>query len=276
MTEAVTASVTGAAKMAREIEVIHQPGPSATPILFIHGAFHGAWCWQEHWMPHFSAHGWDCYALSLTAHGASPGDIRRARIRHYVEDVAAVVRDLPAPPILIGHSMGAFTIQKYLEDERHPARAAVLLASVPHRGAAGYMLQQTLRDPIRVVSQLASGRVRLVVETLDKLRRNFFSDAIPDAELARLHPRLVDESALAILDFSFFALPNVRAVRDRALPKLVVAALDDAIFSVDDEALMAQVYRADVRTVPGGHDVMLDVSWQAGADAVLEWMRDRG
>ncbi|MCS7071282.1 MAG: alpha/beta hydrolase, partial [Anaerolinea sp.] len=153
------------AAMADSIEILHWPGPSSTPILFIHGAFHGAWCWQAYWMPYFSARGWDCYALSLRAHGATPGDIRRARIRDYVADVAAVVGDLPASPILIGHSMGGFTIQKYLEDARHPARAAVLLASVPYRGAAGYMLKQTLREPLRVAAQLAARRVDLVIDT---------------------------------------------------------------------------------------------------------------
>lgn len=258
--------------MDNSIEIIHSPGPSAIPILFIHGAFHGAWCWQEYWMPYFSARGWDCWALSLRAHGATPGDIRRARIRDYVADVVAVVRDLPAPPILIGHSMGGFTIQKYLEDARHPARAAVLLASVPHRGAAGYMLRQTLRDPIRVAAQLAARRVDLVIDTPEKLRRNFFSSATPEADAARFHPHLVDEAALAILDFSFFALPNVRAVRARRIPMLVVAALEDAVFSVAEEALTAAAYDVELRTVPGGHDIMLDVAWQAAADAVLEWI----
>ncbi|MGQ9909247.1 MAG: alpha/beta hydrolase [Candidatus Flexifilum sp.] len=258
--------------MADPIEIVHRPGPSTTPILFVHGAFHGAWCWQEHWMPYFSARGWDCWALSLRAHGATPGDIRRARIADYVADVAAVVRDLPASPILIGHSMGGFTIQKYLEEARHPARAAVLLASVPHRGAAGYMIGQTLRHPIRVAAQLVARRVNLVVDTPETLRRNFFSSAMPAADVARLHPHLVDESALAILDFSFFALPNVRAVRARRVPMLVVAALEDTVFSVAEQALTAAAYGAELRTVPGGHDVMLDVAWQAAADAVLEWM----
>lgn len=35
------------------------------PLVFIHGSFHAAWCWAEHWLPFFSNHGYDCYALSL-------------------------------------------------------------------------------------------------------------------------------------------------------------------------------------------------------------------
>lgn len=35
------------------------------PLVFIHGSFHAAWCWAEHWLPFFSQNGFNCYALSL-------------------------------------------------------------------------------------------------------------------------------------------------------------------------------------------------------------------
>lgn len=35
------------------------------PLVFVHGSYHAAWCWAEHWMPFFSASGYDCYAISL-------------------------------------------------------------------------------------------------------------------------------------------------------------------------------------------------------------------
>ena len=34
-------------------------------IVFAHGAYQGAWCWKEFFMPYFSRIGYDCYALSL-------------------------------------------------------------------------------------------------------------------------------------------------------------------------------------------------------------------
>lgn len=40
-------------------------GPKNPPLVFIHGSFHAAWCWAEHWLPFFSGSGFDCYALSL-------------------------------------------------------------------------------------------------------------------------------------------------------------------------------------------------------------------
>lgn len=35
------------------------------PLVFIHGSYHAAWCWAEHWLPFFSTNGFDCYAVSL-------------------------------------------------------------------------------------------------------------------------------------------------------------------------------------------------------------------
>ncbi|MFS8016801.1 putative alpha/Beta hydrolase [Helianthus anomalus] len=37
------------------------------PLVFVHGSFHAAWCWSEHWLPFFSENGFDSYALSLLA-----------------------------------------------------------------------------------------------------------------------------------------------------------------------------------------------------------------
>jgi alpha-beta hydrolase superfamily lysophospholipase len=37
------------------------------PILFVHGSYHSAWCYAEHFMPYFAALGYDAYAVSLRA-----------------------------------------------------------------------------------------------------------------------------------------------------------------------------------------------------------------
>lgn len=94
-----------------------------TPLLFVHRAWHRAWCWNEHFLPCFAAHSYRSYALSLRGHGtsASPKRFRTARVRDYVEDVAQVAGQLDRPPVLIGHSMGELVVQKYLETHEAPA-----------------------------------------------------------------------------------------------------------------------------------------------------------
>ncbi len=112
-----------------------------TPLLFIHGMMHGAWCWDVHFLDYFVQHGYAAHAVNLRGRGNSEGreKLRWTRIADYLEDVDTVVRQLPCPPILIGHSMGGFVIQKYLED--HTAPAAVLLSPPPPAGLLGTTLR---------------------------------------------------------------------------------------------------------------------------------------
>src|ERR1700712_347261 len=136
-----------------------------TPLLFVHGAFHGAWCWDEHFLGFFADRGYRALALNLRGHGKSPTPtpLNQCSVAHYVDDVHAVAQGLPTPPVVIGHSMGGFVVQKYLAAHppavppgfpappvvighsmggfvvqkylaAHPAPAGVLVASAPPRG----------------------------------------------------------------------------------------------------------------------------------------------
>ena len=113
------------------LEVItQQPKTNSglTPLLFVHGMCCSAFVW-ENFLPFFAENGYEAQALSLRGHGASDGRdrLRLIRTAEYVEDVAQVAGQCHSAPVLIGHSMGGYVIQKYLE--RHTAPAAVLLAS---------------------------------------------------------------------------------------------------------------------------------------------------
>src|ERR1700744_1229308 len=100
------------------------------PLLFVHGAWHAAWCWNENFLGFFADKGYRAVALSLRNHGNSAKrSPRRSSVGDWVDDVASVADSLGAPPVVIGHSMGGFVVQKYLET--HGAPAGVLLASIP-------------------------------------------------------------------------------------------------------------------------------------------------
>lgn len=64
-----------------QLEIIsRKPASSArpTPLLFVHGAWHAAWCWAEYFLDYFAAHGYESSALSLRGHGGSEGHNRFA------------------------------------------------------------------------------------------------------------------------------------------------------------------------------------------------------
>lgn len=244
-----------------------------TPLLLVHGAWHGAWCWEDNFIPYFTAAGYAVHALSLRGHGRSEGheQLRRHAIADYVADVAAVAAALPAPPALIGHSMGGLVVQKYLE--RHTAPAAVLLASVPTSGATGAALRVLRHHP----AQFAKINLRLslypVVETPALAHHYLFSPTTPPDVVAAVHPKLQDESYRAFLDM-MLRLPRPKRVR---APVRVLGGVEDNIFPPGEIERTARAYGTTATLYPGmGHNLMHEPGWEAVAAGVLAWLAERG
>jgi pimeloyl-ACP methyl ester carboxylesterase len=120
---------------------------SRPPLLFVHGSFHAAWCYEEHWLPFFAAAGYDSYALSLRGQGASgarPGGGAAGTLEQHAQDVASLVRALPSPPVLVGHSFGGLVVQQCVSSRvAAPLVAGVaLLCSVPPDGNSAMVRHQ--------------------------------------------------------------------------------------------------------------------------------------
>src|SRR5690606_36624939 len=88
-------------------------GVQNTPLHFVHGLGHRAWCW-EHWLTAAAAAGPPAYAVSLRGQGKSRGSLRTARLSHYVDDVVHTAASLPRRAVLVGHSMGGLVVQQAL------------------------------------------------------------------------------------------------------------------------------------------------------------------
>ena len=173
----------GAMLTCMTLEVISRPAAQrrhSQPLLFVHGAWHGAWCWDEHVLGHVAGLGWDAHAVSLRGHGGSSGGdrLRWHRIKDYVVDVGQVVADLGPDTVLVGHSMGGLVVQKYLE--LYPAPAAALLASVPPRGVLPLTLRVARRHPALFARANATMSLAPLVSTSDLVREPFFSPDMPD------------------------------------------------------------------------------------------------
>ncbi len=260
-----------------QLEIISRKPESdahPTPLLFVHGAWHGAWCWVEHFMPYLAQRGYECHALSLRGHGASEGRerLRWTRIADYVADVTQVVGQLSSPPILVGHSMGGLVVQKYLET--HSAPAAVLLASVPPRGALLISLKSFRRHPLAFIKANLTMSLYPLVSTPSRAREFFFSTDMPEDEAAAYFARVQDESYCAFLDMLVFALPRPKRVKT---PMLVLGEAKDTAFSTTEVEATARAYHTQAHIFDNmAHDMMLEAGWQDVADRITSWLEERG
>jgi len=243
------------------------------PILFVHGAYAGAWCWEERFLPWFARRGWAVHAVSLSGHGRSQGrdDLDRLNIDHYVADLIETIDTLPVPPILIGHSMGGMVVQKYLE--RAAAPAVVLMASVPPQGliysALGlfFTAPQLLTDLNRI---MGGGE-----PSANSLRDVLFHQPISTDKLQYYWKLFQPESLRAIWDMTFYNLPNTSRIYRP--PMLVLGAQYDRLISPGQVEMTAKAYgiRPEIfRNM--GHAMMLEQGWEKVAARIDEWLIEQG
>ena len=243
-----------------------------TPLLFVHGAYVGAWCWEEHFLPWFAAHGWSSFALSLSGHGNSHrrDELDQLSLDTYVEDLAEVIATLPTPPVLIGHSMGGMVIQKYLELANAPA--VVLLSSVPPQGLMNSALGVLFTTPhlLADLNRIMGGGE----PSVDSLREAMFHQPITTETLERYWSLSQPESHRAIWDMTLYNLPHpARAERP---PMLILGGEYDRLITPSQVQMTGATWGVNPEIFPGmGHGLMLERSWEKVALRIHEWLSAR-
>jgi pimeloyl-ACP methyl ester carboxylesterase len=245
------------------------------PLLFVHGKWHGAWCWDEYFLPYFAANGYGCTAFSLRGHAGSEGQagLRWHSIADYVSDVEQVVSQFDTPPVIIAHSMGAFITQKYLE-AHHEHPAAVLLTPIPPTGLWPSTFLVLRERPLILLKSIASLNLYPVVETLEVARWSLFSENYPTELLEKYHPRMQGESFRAYLDELGLNLVQTKRIKT---PLLVIGAENDAVILPAMVQRTAKIYGTQVNIFPDlAHNVMLEAGWEKVAQRILEWLDEKG
>lgn len=243
-----------------------------TPLLFVHGAWHGAWCWDEYFLSYFAQAGYDSWAFSLRGHGGSPGRITPSWAKHYLADLTTMVASLPKPPVLVGHSMGGYLVQKYLEQNQQ-IPAGVLLAAVPPQGVLRTTLRIATHYPLDFLKVNLSLNLRPLIARPELAKAHFFSPDYPDHKVKAYWEKMNGESYLTFLDMLLLRLPRPGRVRT---PLLVLGGSRDTVFHPYEIEATGRAYHTQAHLIPHtAHDMMLEATWQQTADLILAWLRER-
>jgi pimeloyl-ACP methyl ester carboxylesterase len=232
------------------------------PLLFVPGLGQGAWCFDEHWLPHAAGRGFSAYAVSLRGHGASEGGdrIKRWKLRDYVHDVVQAAVSLPEQPVIVGHSLGALVVQKAVE--RYPARAVVLVTPVGTQPVARSLAQVARQHPTDVLRTFVGGTL--------PLRAEYLFTGLDPATAAGYVARNGEESAL--VQFSML-LHRPPAPPLGGAPVMVLGAASDQLIARPEVEATARHYGVRPVMVDGvGHHMPLDAGWQEPLDTILDWV----
>jgi len=266
----------------KRLEVIYRKadgGGSRPPLVFIHGSYHAAWCWEEHFMPFFSERGYDCYALSLRAQGGSDpieGNVA-GTVQSLAEDIASFVGSLDRPPVVIGHSFGGLPVQWLVAAGGAPPIAGVaFLASVPQSGNKDIVGRFLVRTPVLAMKITWWFIRKSFGESEEACRTCFFSPELPDEVLRRYMNEFKNSSPTRLIDLKAMnEIIPLPAPPSDGPPAIVVGAKQDKI--VDSEAVfeLARHWRVEPVVLDGvAHDVMLDTKWEVAATAVAAWLKE--
>ena len=235
-------------------------------IVFCHGAWHDARCWQPTMMPFFAEQGYDCIAPSYRNHGQSEaeGSLKFRRISEYVADIQSVVSELGGQRVcLIGHSMGGLVVQKFLEKYPDRIDKAVLLSSVPPHGAWRATLKNAAHYPLSFLKANATLSLYPFIDTPEKFRKHFYTEGVAEGDLQQLFAQAQDESFAAFLDMLVLNLPKPSKIKT---PIMVIGGGKDYIFSKSDILKTAKAYNTTALIFENeAHNLFLEQNWEAAA-----------
>jgi non-heme chloroperoxidase len=258
---------------------------AAIPALFVHGLWLHATSWQE-WTDLFRANGYDPIAPGWpheadTVEGArnDPDAVAGLGIEDVADHYAKIISELPAPPVVVGHSFGGLIAENLLA--RNLARAAVAIDPAQMKGVLPLPLAQLISGT--PVLSNPSNRKRAVSLTAKQFRYGF-GNAITEEESNRLHETWTIPSPGRPLFEAAFAnfTPHSPAAVDtrnesRGPLLLISGGKDHTVPDVVTRSSFRQ-YRhssavTELKQFPDrGHSLVIDHGWREIADASLAWL----
>ncbi len=247
-----------------------------TPLLFQHGMWHGAWCW-ELWQRTFAELGWESHALSLPGHGRSPErrPIARCTLGYYLQFLNAEIERLPVRPIVIGHSMGGALVQWYLRYMADDLPAVVLAAPWTARSMFLDGLGPLITyDPIGILLMMINWDATPLIRDAPGSAVRFLVGPKAAVPLDALRDKLGPESALVLYQHNPpFWLPPV-SVRT---PMLWIAGADDPLLREPAQRRSAAWYGAEYLVATDArHNLMMEHNYVETATSIHTWLQGLG
>jgi pimeloyl-ACP methyl ester carboxylesterase len=254
-------------------------------IVFLHGAWVTPACWEP-FRGYFEECGyatlapaWPGKERPIAAIRDDPAPLRGLGIAEIVAHYEQVIRALPEPPILVGHSFGGLFVQILLD--RGLGACGVAIDPAPPKGVLVFE-PSAFRALASVL--LTWGGWRTVVRWSYENFRYAFVHTLPEAEARAAYEghvtpetgRIFFQGAFASFARSSPARVNFR--NDQRQPLLIVAGAEDHIVP---PGVVRRTYRryagstavTDFREFPGRtHWIIVQDGWPEVAAAALAWI----
>lgn len=231
------------------------PETARREVLLIHGAWGGAWVWGG-LAQDLAEAGYGVNLIEQPGHGTDRWDLPSLTS---IQDYADLSRRAAASlgrPVLVGHSLGGWQVQKIWEAVDLPG---VLLAPLPRAGLSWLsFLRLFARYPLQMSKPLLG--LPLAIRDTAMARRLFFRD-LDEAAVAEHVARLAPEPALVCLQMALLLRLGLGRPRARPgrRPRLLIAPERDYFFPPAGQKKLAKKLGARYVELEGlPHDLWLE------------------
>ena len=259
------------------------------PVVFIHGLWLHSSSWGP-WQDQFraagyesSAPGWPGDGDTVEATRANPESVANHGIDEVTRHYASFIDDLPAKPVLIGHSFGGLIAEKLLGMDR--AAAAIAIDAAQIKGVLQLPLSQ-LRGTLSVFANPAN-KHKAVSLTPGEFRYSF-GNTLSEEESNALHARwTIPSPARPLFEAATANLsPHSPAEvdtgnKDRGPLLLTMGGKDHTVPEAVTKSTLKQYRNSGAVTdlvefADRGHSLTIDPGWPDVADACLAWLDKAG
>jgi pimeloyl-ACP methyl ester carboxylesterase len=230
-------------------------------VLFVHGGFHGAWCWAP-FLAYFGARNIPVAALDLAGHGGleQSAQFIKTGVAEMAKDILEAAAELRGQIILAGHSLGALAAMAAAKQVQ--PQGLVLLAPAPPANITDLKLLPPFPDDHPVAPPPVARA------------RKWFLSGYSGGEIDDYLARLCPESP-AFLNDLYRRNISVDPGWVRGPTLCISGGADDtALHPAGQDEAVAAFFSAELRTLPyAGHCFMLDDARENAAALILGWLQ---
>jgi len=244
-------------------------GDSMGKVIFIHGAWHGGWCWDRV-AKLLVLQGHEVEAPDLPAQGNDTTPIQDVTLDSYVNRICEVLDRQKEPVILVAHSMGGISVTQAAEFRPDKIRALVYVtAFLPRNGESLGTLNENAGVSAVAQNMVFSDDFSSATIREDALKDLFYNDCSDqDIEYAqsllRPIPTSTTQATVQTSEENFERIPRiyVECLQDHTIPphmqKMMIEATPcKKVYTLDSShspflsmpeklaAILAEVARSD-------------------------------
>ncbi|TGK07479.1 alpha/beta fold hydrolase [Leptospira semungkisensis] len=232
--------------------------------LLVHGAWHGAWAWEET-KQILESHGHKVFTIDLPGHGQDNTPIPKITFRAYVDSVRSKLAGISSKVILVGHSLAGAIISQVAEEEPDKIESLVYVAAfilnqnesvldIMKSDAEGSLLPALIFSEDQTSATVSEETLKSIV--YNGGTKNQIEAAAPKLKAQATEP--------------FFAMTNTTDSNFGRIPKSYIECNLDKILSLNMQRTLEQKFHCKtLATLSTGHVPLITAPDQL-ADALLK------